>query len=211
MPRPPLVSFLIDFDAEERRLPQPAPRRAGPPPFVQPPTRDTEIMIAQALDKGRNEGWAAAEAAWEDKLRVEREQFQEQLAAARAEWARTEGEALAGAMHTAFDAMQSRLSAALARTLTPFLEQAQRQRSLAALADAVRTLAETTRHELIEISASDDLATALASHLGDLAASVRFVPGAGPDVRVVADDTVIETRLADWAAELAAAVGQDAS
>ncbi len=107
--------------------------------------------------------------------------------------------------------MQSRLSAALARTLTPFLEQAQRQRSLAALADAVRTLAETTRHELIEISASDDLATALSGHLGDLAASVRFVAGAGPDVRVVADDTVIETRLADWAAELAAAVGQDAS
>ncbi|GGG37224.1 hypothetical protein [Chelatococcus composti] len=214
MPRPPLVSLLVDFNAEERRLSQPAPRRAGAPPsqsLVQPPARDAEVQIAQALEKGRNEGWAAAEAAWEEKLRVEREQFQQQLAAARAEWARNEGQVLAEAIHVAFNAMQSRLSTALARTLTPFLEQAQRERALAALADAVRTLAETTQHELIEISAADDLAAALAGHLGDLAAAVRFVPGTGPDVRVVADDTVIETRLAEWAAELAAVVGQDAS
>jgi hypothetical protein len=54
----------------------------------------------------------------------------------------------------------------------------------------------------MEIVGPEDLLKALQAKLGPEATNVRFSAGAGCDVRVTADQTVLETRLGAWVAKI---------
>jgi hypothetical protein len=58
----------------------------------------------------------------------------------------------------------------------------------------------------IEISGPPDLMPVLAQRLEPLATVVRVAAVASPEIRVRIDTRIIETRLADWVAQIEAAL-----
>ncbi|WP_162501608.1 hypothetical protein, partial [Methylobacterium crusticola] len=132
--------------------------------------------------------------------------FAARLAEARRRWSETEAESLAAGFAAALRSLEADLAARLARLLVPVLADALRARALAELAAALSRLLADPRHAAIRVSGPEDLLGALAARLGPQGAAVAFTPAEAPEVRVSADDTVVETQLAAWTGRLAAAV-----
>jgi hypothetical protein len=79
------------------------------------------------------------------------------------------------------------------------LRSAARDRALEGLAEAVATLLRAEPALTLAMSGPADLGEALLARLGEAGAAIRFTPADTPDLRVEGGDTLIETRLADWA------------
>ena len=146
---------------------------------------------------------AACTAAQQDLARCEAT-MAERLAAARAKWCREEGERLTGAIQDAIAALQDRLGDTLAGVLSPFISDALRRRAIDEMADRLSSmLVKGTAGRVFEVSGQEDLVAAIKSRLGE-SEGVSFRADAGSDVRIVCNDTLIETQLAAWATALAA-------
>ena len=114
---------------------------------------------------------------------------------ARQSWAAAEGNALSEALLQALRDMESQLAGAVARILQPFVEAEIRRASINELVATIETL--LTRDQAaarIEVSGPEDLLCVLRPRLaGKIPAA--FVTNEACDVRVVIDQTTLETRL----------------
>ncbi|WP_132029388.1 hypothetical protein [Aquabacter spiritensis] len=157
--------------------------------------------MREALERGRREGEAAAYAAFERSRAEDATRAAEGRAADRAAWAEAEAARLADALETAIDRVEADLSERIARTLIPALDAALRARALAELEDLMVPLLAREDRPVFKISGPADLIDRLRMRLGDPPACL-FEPAEAPDVQVVIGETVLETRLADWAERL---------
>ncbi|SMC73039.1 hypothetical protein SAMN06297251_106165 [Fulvimarina manganoxydans] len=160
-----------------------------------------------AYERGREEALAEAEAerdaavaaAIEAEREAAAERQAEALAAARAEWCETESSQLAGALLEQTDRLAAALKVTLTSVLKPVALGARRRQTVAELVETVASLTFDGRALGLKASGSADLLEALEAALGARAGLVSFEPVDGKaDVRIVCDQTVIETRLADW-------------
>lgn len=195
----------IDFDDESAdaselgdMLEEPAEIAAGP---------NIDELVAAAREEARAEALAEAEAEHElavaEAVRMERERAEAEnaaaLAAARAEWAATEGERLAGLFDERLDRIESVVRSSLSSVLRPIALGARRRQTVMELAGAVRTLTLDGAALTVRASGPADLLDALAAQLGNGSAMVAFTPDEDRvDVRIECDQTVIESRLAGW-------------
>ena len=123
----------------------------------------------------------------------------DEAAAARAEWCETESSQLAGALLEQTDRLAAALKVTLTSVLKPVALGARRRQTVAELVETVASLTFDGRALGLKASGSADLLEALEAALGARAGLVSFEPVDGKaDVRIVCDQTVIETRLADW-------------
>jgi hypothetical protein len=154
------------------------------------------------IDAARNEGYAAGvEAATAEhaaQLALAREQFAAELATARETWAREEGDRLREQLAAALLAMEETFADAVGRVLQPFVIAALRQRMIDKLIDGVRTIAGSADKIVIQISGPADLLEILRQHLQAAPAAIEYVTRDGVDVRVVAEQTSIDTQLKAW-------------
>lgn len=194
------------MNALTRHIPRFDLETVAPPPDLglgpDAPVEASADRLAEAEAQGRRLGRAEAEQAFDEQLEAERQAFARQLAGERARWAAEEADRLSADFAGAGTALTETLSDAVSRILVPFLSARARERAIADLTGTLKRLLTDGKHPVVKVSGPEDLVAALADRLGHWSQSVAFEIGAGPDVRVVADATIIETQLGTWLGRL---------
>jgi flagellar biosynthesis/type III secretory pathway protein FliH len=206
----PLSRVLHDFSAPAP-APAPAPRErteASAPAAEsrQPVETVLTAQLDEAFARGEAAGRAAAQAEHEHTIGELRARAGEERDADRRRWAKEEAQRLAESMNEALAALEARISDAVARALTPLLARGLRERMIDALAESVDTVRSSGRHAHLHISGPEDLLAALRERIGSVAVAAEWEPNGQPEVRIVSDDTLIETDIQSWADRFAGAV-----
>jgi len=161
--------------------------------------RAREEALAEGGDAVRQDVEAASEVRIADlRQRLESEHALA-LAEARRAWVENEGDRLADLVVLQMAVFEDALRQTLNAILRPLVLDARKRMTVDELAGAVKTIAFDGNTVRIAASGPSDLLDALETKLGDHARHVSFdADEARPDVRIDADQTVIETRLASW-------------
>lgn len=194
-----LARYIQRFDTDE--VAPPVDLMIAPQDITAPEPAADKLAEAQA--EGRRLGRAEAERAFEQRLAAERESFAQLVLDERSRWSREESERLAQALAAASETLMSTVSDATSRVLLPFLTARARERAIADLVVTLETLLADGKHPVVTVAGPRDLVAEIADRLGARAEGVTFQPSERPDVRVVADSTIIETQLATWLGRLA--------
>ncbi|MGN6583158.1 MAG: hypothetical protein ACTHJV_05595 [Rhizobiaceae bacterium] len=197
-----LADMLMDFGRTERRLARAAEvRPAATEP--EPPVRmDLDALLANEREKAGAEITARLEERFQERLAAEREaharEVEEMLIAA--------GSEAAGRMLERLEGMEERLvaltGAATARILSSIVSDDVCKRSIAELARTIRQAAGDDETIRIRVKGPQPLFAALAEHLGDWAVHLEHAESPGMDITVDINETVFETRLAEWSVSL---------
>ena len=158
--------------------------------------------IAAARQEGVEEGKAAGKAEFEARLKEQRAQFDQQLSLERLTWASREADRIAEQIAAGLQDVETRIADAAAELLKPFLAAAVHQRAIGELHKAIGTILAKDEGITLEISGPDDLLQLLRERLSGKNMTLLFHPGEGPEVRIVAGQTTLETQLGAWAAKV---------
>ncbi len=204
----PVAQYLAPFDAPARPQLVEDGRVAWEDRPVPPVSaeEDSSLMAQSARADAYGEGLAAGRHALEQALGVERLAFAERLASERAVWADEEGARLAEALRAALASIETSIAASVARILRPFISAALRDKAVAELTDAIVLMLRGGDRAMFEISGAPDLIAALRGRLAGATAAIAFTPNSSADVRIVADQTFIESRIEAWVQRIEARV-----
>ena len=200
-----LVEFKPDEPIETLREAANEHDRERSSPFPTPEAPDTDALIEEAYRRGCEETALRAEAEREAAIAIIREEAYAALAAARAQWASEESEAIALQLSEGLAALEARLAEKTARALRPFLREAVREQAIAALCETLSRLLHSQPSATLEMSGPQDLLDAVMQRLDAEGAQRKIsldVTG-GHDIRIVCDETTIETQISLWAGSLA--------
>ncbi|MGO8844580.1 MAG: hypothetical protein ACLQFI_04430 [Methylocella sp.] len=164
----------------------------------EPAVEDPEVSLQAARDKGVTEGYAAARAEYAAQLLQERLAFEARLAAERDRWARQESEKLSEDIKAIFVEVESNIAGCVELALTPFVVDALRSRMIDLLAETVGTLLGGRECPIVEIHGPEDLLAMLREKLAALSGAIDYSPDDSIEVRIVADQTKIESRIGAW-------------
>lgn len=194
----PVAHYLVEFGGGSSGTP-PALRREVASVFMRSPAEEMAERLAEATARGREEGRAAAQAEADLAVAAERRRGDELLASERARWSRDEGSRLADLLGAGLSAIEEGIARSAAGILTPFLEAGRRDEVMRELADAVSTLLRPSDAALLRVEGPGDLLAGLRDRLGARADLCEFRTSDRPDIALLCGETVIETRLRDWA------------
>lgn len=196
----PLSHVLHDFGRRGARpVPQNASRQAAAVAVPDAVSEDQAARMAdEAFARGEEAGRAAAAADLEARLAAAQADADERLAAEHSKWRSQHADELAARLATAIEELESKVSSAVARVLTPFLSNGVRTQMLDALGDSIRTLLSGESKPALRIRGPEDLLDELRDKLGALPVAIEWEAGRDADVRVTADNTTIETELQKW-------------
>ena len=192
----PAARYLADFGAGADQRPV----RAGGTDASK--AENAAAKLEEAFARGLETGRAEAHAEGEAKLEEQRNEFAEQLAAARAEWAASIGEELGNRLGAALTEFESRVAETTARILKPFLAEELHRQAVAELQGNLESLLATDSGAALAISGPEDLLDALRQQLAGRATNVTYAPNDECDVRIVAGQATLETQLKGWLAKL---------
>ena len=196
----PVALYLMRFDmaaAAELSLDLVATQDQSPI-WVADREDDPEALLAAAREAGHAEGAAAARAEAAAEQEQARRDFDEELAAERQKWLREEGETLKERLATALRQMQDTLAECVGQILRPFVINSLRRQMLGELVEQVASMAASHDALVIKITGPADLLALLQEKLAELPLAIDYEQSDGVDVRVVAAQTMIETRLQAW-------------
>lgn len=179
-----------------------APEAIDLPPFLpraerEPPVDDTTDLVANARLAAAAEARAAADRQI-DRLRAEHEAAME---AARRQWAEEMAGALSERFAQAVDEIGERIADSIGRVLLPFLGTELRDAASRALIAQIVPLFGGMDGALIQVRAPAAMTQALRGAF-PAGQAVEFVESDSGEVRIVAGETVIETRIGAWADKL---------
>ena len=161
--------------------------------------------VAEAEARGRRKAEEAARAELERVRAEDKADFDMRLAAARQEWAQKTADVLAERLAAGLASLSGLLTDRVARVLGPFLAKAIRERALDELTETVLALLHGGRHLSLGLRGPADLVERLGDRLGEYPHSVEHVEDI-PDLRVLIDDTAVETQIGAWIARVEAAL-----
>lgn len=161
--------------------------------------------LDEAFARGVAEGRAEAQVQFETKLEEQRSEFATRLASERQGWATGTGEDLAKRLLGAVAEVEQRVAETTARILKPFLTEQLHRQAIAELQASLDNLLTSDPDVSLGISGPADVLDALRKRLSGKMA-VTYTPSDDCDVRIVAGQATLETRLKDWMARLAEAV-----
>lgn len=167
------------------------------------PAAALETARATAFEEGRASMRGEMEAAVAAAVAAERERAErerhEAVEAARAEWVSGEAERLSAAFTREIADLEASVRRSLAAVVGPLAAGARRRRTIDELVAAVGTLMLDGKAFTIRASGPEELLLAFIERLGSRASLVTFAEDESlTDIRLEAERTVIETRLAGW-------------
>ena len=112
------------------------------------------------------------------------------------------GHAPLGLVADALADIEQRIADQVARCLKPVLADGIRDKAVSQLSGTLGDLLRKGEYVAISVSGSEDLLASLKSKLGVQNAGLVFTPSDSTDLSVSADETILETRIAAWAAEI---------
>ncbi len=204
------LEVLSVFDLDE---PQPAPVDiVSEPPELEPLgysiAEEIDRRVAEAVSAARAEEQKDAEWRLAEALADQAEQLHAEQHEARRAWVEEQSDRISAAFDKSFVEIRDRLSLAASRALKPILERHLVERSISDLALSLEQMMTSQSTPVFRATGPADLLNRLASKLGPRAAAITFEPDDTSDVCVVSGETVIETRLRDWAKRLDQTEGQ---
>jgi hypothetical protein len=198
----PAALYLTRFDApavETGKLDLTAALEITPSwPLEPEPEPDPTVLLAAEREAGRAEGAEAAGAAAALQLAQAHSDFEARLVAERQKWAQEQGEPLTEKLATALQQMQEALAETVGQILRPFIIEALRRQMMSELVEHVAAMAASHEEIAIKICGPADLIAHLHGKLAALPVAIDYEESEGVDVRVVAAQTMIETRLKTW-------------
>ncbi|WP_027165121.1 hypothetical protein [Mesorhizobium sp. WSM3224] len=198
-----LFDLLPDFGSRTSAAsPAPTARDAEHRPAAPAPQADIGALIAEAV--------ADAEAALEARLALAHQAALDAERQANDDAAKAFLESFGGDLGTAvatrIDAMERRVAelagATVARIVGGLLSDDLQERSLAALSRAISAAVADGEAVRIGVRGPLSLFEPLSAALGSRVANLDFTEAPGFDLTVIIDETVFETRIAEWSASL---------
>jgi hypothetical protein len=154
-------------------------------------------FVAQAREEGR----AEAQAEYEALRKEDAERFASQLAAERQKWVDAESGKLAAQIEEGLRQIEHEIAGVTARLLKPVLADHAAKSAIDGLAAMLNQLLTQRPGVKFRISGPADLLDSLRERFANLAGA-EFAVNESADIRVEADQAVIETALAPWTAKL---------
>ena len=195
-----LSDLLPDFGPRTTRA------EARPSPMLATPAEepaDTAQMIAEAVANAERALEARLREAHQRELEAERQANAEEASIFLATLGKDVGETVAARISDMEERVVRLVSDSVARMIGGILSDDLQKRSLDALAQAVRSAVADTESTRVEIRGPLSLFEPLKAALGARADNLHFVEAPGFDLSLIVDDTVFETRMAEWSAALA--------
>jgi hypothetical protein len=157
----------------------------------------------ETIERARSEALQEARAAFERTRAEDRAAFDQILADREREFNQTTAAIVLQRLDDAMVEVEQKLAAAAARILARFLSAKVRERALKELAETVAGLTAGKAGLAVTLFGPPSLIAALETLLADKkkAMTLSIAPDA-PEVTATLDDTMIETRLGEWAARL---------
>jgi hypothetical protein len=165
--------------------PAPAPRAEAPPPNL--------------LDDAYRRGYAAGVAEGEAKLAEERVRSAIRLGEERDKWSDQQALAIVNGFTAACRELETNIAGSVARILQPFLTEAVRDKAVAALVEQITALTSNAPMPVLRISGPGDLVDLVRAQLdASRRTGIEYEVADTTEIRVVADQTVIETQISAW-------------
>jgi hypothetical protein len=202
-PPPPKIQDVLTRPKDVRREPQSQPqaqqqRQAPSQPQLQPPP-PAEAAPANLLEDAYRRGYTAGLAEGDTKLAEERVRSAIRLGEERAKWSDQQAVAIVNGFDTACREIESNIASSVARILLPFLADAVRDKAIGSLVEQIATLTSNSPVPVFRVTGPSDLIALVRTQL-DLAGRSGFEYQAADtiEVRVLADQTTIETQISTW-------------
>lgn len=167
---------------------------------------ETADLVRAAEGRAREEERQIADQTLTAALASERRQAEERLLCERSKWIQEAADKLSSDLTQGMHTLEEKLSDSVARILVPFLSDVLREQVLAELSQTLRSLLSDDRAGRISIAGSEELLGALRHRLGNESLAVDYVISEDNEIRVVADETILETQLNAWIGRMADAV-----
>lgn len=210
----PIQHFLKEFASGETHFQPPLARPvpAAPVETAAAPTPAPDMLaikVQEAYQKGLAAGRALEREATEAQAAELAVDFERQVEAVRSTFSAALADNLVTELRTAVEAASARLSSHAATALMPFLRDGITQAAITSFVKELGSMIDTTEGLSVEVACPKDIVDLLRERLAEAMAargappgSVRCVPGDTADIRVTLNETVIETRLAEWLSRL---------
>jgi flagellar biosynthesis/type III secretory pathway protein FliH len=203
-PPPPKIQDVLtrkEVRREPQSQPQPqAQRQAHAQPQLQPPPAPApEAAPVNLLEDAYRRGHTAGLAEGESKLAEERVRSAIRLGEERAKWSDQQAVAIVNGFDTACREIESNIASSVARILLPFLADAVRDKAIGSLVEQIAALTSNSPVPVFRVTGPRDLIDLVRTQL-DLAgrSGVEYQSADTVEVRVLADQTTIETQISTW-------------
>ena len=166
------------------------------------PAIDIEAECAAAYDRGQKEAADTLALAHATELEAERARQLEELNELRTRFEQDFSTTLAARFDQLAGDLIETVGDHVARIIAPALEQALTDRMVAELSGAISATLTDREGTRIAVSGSPSMHESIAEALGDRAEQLDFTPSEAFDLTVRIDETVLATRLSEWAVSL---------
>jgi hypothetical protein len=205
-PPPPKIQDVLTRPKEVRREPQPQPQpQAHSQPQFQspPPAPATEAPPVNLLDDAYRRGHAAGVAEGDARVAEERVRSAIRLGEERAKWSDQQAVTIVSGFEAACREIETNIASSVARILLPFLADAVRDKAIGSLVEQIAALTGNSPVPVFKITGPSELLDLVKTQLETARRTgIEYEAAETFEVRVVADQTVIETKIAAWSERL---------
>ncbi|MDF0492628.1 hypothetical protein [Bradyrhizobium yuanmingense] len=203
-PPPPKIQDVLTRPKEARRDPQPQSQpQAHTQLQAQPPAPATEAPPVNLLDDAYRRGHAAGVAEGDAKLAEERVRSAIRLGEERAKWSDQQAVAIVSGFEAACREIETNIASSVARILLPFLTDAVRDKAIGSLVEQIAALTGSSSAPAFKVTGPSELLDLVKTQLeASRRTGIAYEAAETLEVRVVADQTVIETQISAWSERL---------
>lgn len=203
-PPPPRIQDVLTRPKEARRESQPQPQpQTATQPQLQAPAPATEAPQVNVLDDAYRRGHAAGVAEGDARLAEERVRSAIRLGEERAKWSDQQAVAIVSGFEAACREIETNIASSVARILLPFLADAVRDKAIGSLVEQISALTGNSSVPAFKVTGPSELLELVKTQLeASRRTGIAYEAADTFEVRVVADQTVIETQIAAWSERL---------
>lgn len=198
----PIAQYLNQFGkANPARIDSPQLESVLLKPRILPapaPPVNIDAQLEEAKELGRQEGLAAAREEFEASLALERKDRDDREVARRLAWQANEYARFAEKIEHAMAAIEGKLAQGVARILKPILIEERAKQVTDALSENLSKILSRDAPALLKITGPEALLSVLRDKMSAHAVAVEYIPSAGADVTVEANQTIIQSQLQAW-------------
>ncbi|MBR0992470.1 hypothetical protein JQ580_17290 [Bradyrhizobium japonicum] len=189
-----------DIAREPQLQVQPEPQ---PQPQSPPPASKAEAPPASLLEDSYRRGLAAGVAEGDAKLAEERVRSAIRLGEERAKWSDQQAVAIVSGFEAACREIETNIASSVARILLPFLTEAVRDKAIGSLVEQIGALTGNSSVPAFKVTGPSELLDLVRTQLeASRRTGIEYEAAETVEVRVVADQTVIETQISAWSERL---------
>ncbi len=203
-PPPTKIQDVLTRPMEVRREPQPSRQAQSQPQLQSPlPAPEAEAPPVNLLEDAYRRGHAAGVAEGDARIAEERVRSAIRLGEERAKWSDQQAATIVGGFETACREIETNIASSVARILLPFLADAVRDKAIGSLVEQIAALTGNSPVPVFKITGPGELLDLVRSQLQTARRTgIEYEAAETFEVRVVADQTVIETQIAAWSERL---------